>query len=74
MRSAPLVYSAQSEVINQAFTPSDEDIEYSRIVVDLFEQNPGIGTVWLDARMLDMPHLKQARNVLDPAKQIRAVA
>jgi len=69
----PLVYAPQSEAINQGFAPSDEDIKDSRKVVDRFEQNPDIGTIWPEARMLDMPHLKQARNVLDPAKQIKAM-
>jgi citrate lyase subunit beta/citryl-CoA lyase len=41
-------------------------------VVDTFAQNPGLGTVGLDGKMLDMPHLKQARNVLAMAEQIEA--
>jgi citrate lyase subunit beta/citryl-CoA lyase len=41
-------------------------------VVEVFEQNPGLGTVGLDGKMLDMPHLKQARNVLAMADQIAA--
>ena len=56
-----------------SFTPSDEDIEYWPKVVELFEQIPAIGTIYLDARMLDMPHLKQTRKVLDPEKQIGAM-
>lgn len=58
------IHPAQSEVINRAFTPSDEEVAYARRVIDLFEKNPGLGTVGLEGKMLDMPHLKQARNVL----------
>lgn len=62
------IHPGQSEVINEAFTPSAEDVEYAQRVVDIFEQNPGLGTVGLDGKMLDMPHLKQARNVLAMAE------
>ena len=64
------IHPAQSEVINRAFTPSDEEIAYAKRVVAVFEDNPGLGTVGLDGKMLDMPHLKQARNVLAMADQI----
>ncbi|WP_169569783.1 HpcH/HpaI aldolase/citrate lyase family protein [Sneathiella limimaris] len=64
------IHPAQSEVINRAFTPSDEEIEHAQKVVQVFEDNPGLGTVGLDGKMLDMPHLKQARNTLELAKQI----
>ncbi|MEQ9640332.1 MAG: CoA ester lyase [Alphaproteobacteria bacterium] len=66
------IHPAQSEVINRAFTPSEDDIAYARRVVDIFEQNPCLGTVGLDGKMLDMPHLKQARNTLAMAEQIAA--
>ncbi|MDA1100014.1 MAG: CoA ester lyase [Proteobacteria bacterium] len=65
------IHPAQSEVINRAFTPSVEEVAYARRVIDMFEQNPGLGTVGLEGRMLDMPHLKQARNVLAMAQQIK---
>lgn len=66
------IHPDQSEIINRAFTPSEDEIAYSQRVVDVFEQNPGLGTVGLDGKMLDMPHLKQARNVLALAAQIKA--
>ena len=67
------IHPDQSAVINRAFTPSDEEVAFARRVVDLFEKNPGLGTVGLDGKMLDMPHLKQARNVLALAQQIDAL-
>ena len=63
------IHPSQPEVINRAFTPSGEEIAYARRVVDMFEKNPGLGTVGLDGKMLDMPHLKQARNLLALAQQ-----
>lgn len=67
------IHPAQPPIINRAFTPSDEEVDYAQRVVDVFEQNPGLGTVGLDGKMLDMPHLKQARNVLSMAEQIKAM-
>jgi len=67
------IHPAQVGVINRAFTPSEEEIAQARRVVEVFEQNPGLGTVGLDGKMLDMPHLKQAHNVLEMAETIRAL-
>jgi citrate lyase subunit beta/citryl-CoA lyase len=36
----------------------------------VFEENPGLGVVGLEGKMLDMPHLKQARNILSIAAEI----
>ncbi len=68
------IHPDQSAVINRAFTPSDEEAAYARRVVALFEKNPGLGTVGLDGKMLDMPHLKQARNLLGLVEQINALS
>jgi citrate lyase subunit beta/citryl-CoA lyase len=56
------IHPDQVEPINQSFTPSADEIEYARRVVDAFSS--GAGTVGLDGKMLDMPHLKQAQRVL----------
>jgi len=66
------IHPAQSEVINRAFTPSAEEVEHAERVVQVFAENPGLGTVGLDGKMVDMPHLKQARNLLALAEQIKA--
>ncbi len=58
------IHPAQVDIINAAFSPSEEEIIWSKRVVDVFTQNPGLGTVGLDGKMLDMPHLKQAQSVL----------
>lgn len=65
------IHPDQAAVINRAFTPSEEEISHAKRVIDMFEKNPGLGTVGLDGKMLDMPHLKQARNMLALAQQIR---
>jgi citrate lyase subunit beta/citryl-CoA lyase len=64
------IHPAQSAIINKTFTPSEDEIAYANKVVAVFEENPGLGVVGLDGKMLDMPHLKQARNVLSVATEI----
>jgi citrate lyase subunit beta/citryl-CoA lyase len=58
------IHPDQVEVINRCFTPSPEEIARARRVVELFEANPGAGTLSLDGTMLDLPHLRQARRIL----------
>lgn len=64
------IHPDQVEVINRAFSPSPEEIAWSERVVQVFEANPGVGTLGLDGKMLDMPHLKQARRILSVARSL----
>jgi citrate lyase subunit beta/citryl-CoA lyase len=61
------IHPAQVAAINAAFTPSEDEIAYAQAVVDAFAAVPGTGVVGLGGKMLDIPHLKQARNVLAQA-------
>lgn len=58
------IHPAQVDPINETFAPSPEAVEHARKVIAAFDANPGAGTVGLDGKMIDIPHLKQARNVL----------
>ncbi|MCH8058343.1 MAG: CoA ester lyase [Proteobacteria bacterium] len=62
------IHPDQVAIINSAFTPSEEDIIQARRIVELFEANPGAAVLSLDGVMLDIPHLKQARNILAMAE------
>ncbi|MDB5108761.1 MAG: CoA ester lyase [Candidatus Binatus sp.] len=63
------IHPDQVGVINEAFTPSADDIAFANRVIEAFSK--GAGTVALDGKMLDMPHLKQARRVLSMASLLR---
>lgn len=63
------IHPDQVPVINAAFTPSEAEIAHARAVVAAFDANPGAGSVSLDGRMLDRPHLVQARRVLDALRE-----
>ena len=58
------IHPAQVAPINESFTPDTEDVDFARRVVDAFAAQPDAGTVGLDGKMLDIPHLKQAQQVL----------
>lgn len=58
------IHPAQVAVINECFSPTAEEIEYARQVIQAFEDADGAGTVGLDGKMLDRPHLKQAQRLL----------
>jgi citrate lyase subunit beta/citryl-CoA lyase len=58
------IHPDQVAVINAAFTPSPEEVAHARAVVQAFEAEPGAGVLSIDGRMVDLPHLVQARRVL----------
>lgn len=60
------IHPGQVEAINEAFTPSPEELDHAQRVVEAFASSD-TGTVALDGKMLDAPHLKQARQVLSAA-------
>ena len=58
------IHPAQVASINAAFAPSEQAVAHARRIIAAFDAHPGAGTVGLDGRMIDIPHLKQARNLL----------
>ena len=61
------IHPAQVPIINEVFSVSPEAIARARAVVAAFEAAPGAGVVALDGEMLDLPHLKRAKRLLDSA-------
>ena len=62
------IHPGQVAGINVAFTPSDDEITFARRVVAAFTEAGDAGTVGLDGKMYDIPHLKQARQILASAE------
>ncbi|MFI5314398.1 MAG: HpcH/HpaI aldolase/citrate lyase family protein [Myxococcota bacterium] len=58
------IHPDQVPVIQQAFSPTADEIARARRVIAAFRANPSAGTVALDGQMLDKPHLTQAERVL----------
>jgi len=65
-----VIHPIQIEVVQNAFTPSKEKIEWARQLVDAFDahQMTGQGAFTFRGHMIDMPLLLQAKNVLQTAR------
>ncbi|MHA6317976.1 HpcH/HpaI aldolase/citrate lyase family protein [Altererythrobacter sp. CAU 1778] len=58
------IHPAQVAAINEAYTPSAEEIAFAARVSEAFAAQPGTGTVGIDGKMFDVPHLKAAQRTL----------
>ena len=62
------IHPAQVPVINEVFTPSKAQIEKAKAIVAAFAAQPKAGTVGIDGRMYDRPHLQRAQRLLESLK------
>ena len=58
------IHPNQVKVINQAFSPSADEIARAKRIVEAFASAPNAGVLVLDGAMVDAPHLKQAQRLL----------
>jgi citrate lyase subunit beta/citryl-CoA lyase len=58
------IHPAQLATINETFSTSAEEREWAERVVAAFAANPDAGTLALDGKMIDRPHLTLARRLL----------
>ena len=66
------IHPAQVEVINKAFSPSLEELSHAKAVIEAFKNNPEAGTLQIDGKMIDKPHLVLAERVTALAEQIKS--
>jgi citrate lyase subunit beta / citryl-CoA lyase len=62
------IHPAQVELINAAFTPSSDEVSHAEEIVAAFEAHPDAGVLSVGGKMVDRPHLVQARRVLERAR------
>ena len=58
------IHPDQVDIINEAYSPSANDIAHAERVIAAFQANPDAGTVGVDGKMLDRPHWSQATKLL----------
>jgi citrate lyase subunit beta/citryl-CoA lyase len=63
------IHPAQLSAINSLFSAAEEELAWARKVVAAFAGNPDAGTIALDGRMVDRPHLTLARRLLGLAPE-----
>lgn len=62
------IHPAQVPIINAAFSPDEAEIAQARAIVNAFSADPGAGALEFDGRMIDQPHLEQARRLLEESR------
>lgn len=58
------IHPRHVDAVNAALTPDAQQLQWARAVIDAFAQHPGAGTLRLDGKMIDRPHLRLARRLL----------
>jgi citrate lyase subunit beta/citryl-CoA lyase len=64
------IHPSQIEIVNEAFSPTEEEIEWARKVTSAYEEAnaAGSGAISVDGQMIDAASIKMAQNTLDLAR------
>lgn len=67
-----LIHPRQIEAANRAFTPADEEVEWSQAIVAAFDspENAAKGVIRIEGRMVERLHLAEARRLIAVADAI----
>lgn len=57
------IHPTQVPIINEAFRPTEDTFAWAQKIIWAFKQNPDAGTLAIDGRLVDRPHLAQARRL-----------
>ena len=70
-RGKVCVHPAQVEVVNRVFSPTRDELERARRVVDAYDRGvaDGAGVVRVDGEMVDLPVVERAKQVLAEAER-----
>jgi citrate lyase subunit beta/citryl-CoA lyase len=71
---AGCIHPGQVKVVNEEYTPSAEEVEYARKVIRMDEEAAaaGRGSFQIDGKMIDIPVVVRARNLLKRHEAIKA--
>ncbi len=58
------IHPDQIAIINRCFSPSEAEIAEAQMIVDAFAAQPDAGTLGINGKMYDIPHLKAAQKTL----------
>ena len=66
------IHPAQIQTINECFSPTKEDIEYARQIIQTFEEAAaeGRGSTSLNGMVVDVPVVKRAESVITMARDM----
>ena len=58
-----VIHPSHVDVVNAAFTPTEDQVEWARKVLAL-TTDPAVGVLVLDGKMIDRPHVRAAERIL----------
>jgi citrate lyase subunit beta/citryl-CoA lyase len=59
-----LIHPKHVDIVNAAFEPTAVERAWAEKIVEAFAGSPTLGTLRVDGRMIDKPHLRAARKIL----------
>jgi citrate lyase beta subunit len=70
-----IIHPNQIQIVQEAFTPSNEEIEYSRKIVNAYieHQKKGSGAFVVNGKMVDLPTLRAAQRVLSRTRTLNPI-
>ena len=69
-----MIHPNHVAAVNAAFTPTEAELAWARKVLDAFAADPDAGVVRIDGQMIDKPHERAARKIMDAAAPDRGEA
>lgn len=66
-----VIHPKHVDVVNAAFVPGEEEVDWARRVLAAIDAGGGAGVARLDGKMIDQPHVKNARKILAAAALAR---
>lgn len=66
------IHPNQIDPINRAFTPTQAELERAAQIIEAFTAAEGAGAIQFEGAMLDIPHLRQAEQILHVASLLAA--
>jgi citrate lyase subunit beta/citryl-CoA lyase len=63
------IHPGQLAIINAAFTSSDAEIADAEAIIAAFESDPEAGVLSVAGKMVDRPHLTQARSIIERGRR-----
>ncbi len=69
------IHPSQVPIANEVFSPSPEEIEWSERILETIAktQQEGHGALAMDGEMIDLAHIKLAKNIQEKVESMRAV-
>ncbi|MCF7930663.1 MAG: CoA ester lyase [Acholeplasmataceae bacterium] len=70
MNAKSCIHPNQIDVINQVFSPSEQEIEYAKRIIEVIsdDKNRQKGAFSIDGKMIDKPIIERAQKILKKAK------